>query len=85
MTAGKLTTHVLDTANGCPASGIPIELWNLSHSSPQKLKRLVTNSDGRTDAPLLQGSNFAPGTYELRFAVGAYFQGQTTPLSDPPF
>ncbi len=72
MSTGKLTTHVLDTASGCPASGIEIELWRMS-PTPVRLLSAIANLDGRTDVPLLQGGDMAVGVYELRFAVGAYF------------
>ena len=71
---GKLTTHVLDTAHGCPAAGLAIELWRIDPStSGIQLKTAITNSDGRTDAPLLEGPDWGVGVYELRFAVGPYF------------
>ena len=72
MTRGKLTTHVLDTAHGCPAGGIAIELWRMA-PTPVCLVTAIANSDGRTDAPLLQGNDLDVGIYELRFAVGPYF------------
>ncbi|MGK7891035.1 MAG: hydroxyisourate hydrolase [Leptolyngbyaceae cyanobacterium] len=88
--AGKLTTHVLDTANGCPAAGLTIELWHISQpgdiaSPPQLLKTVVTNSDGRTDVPLLDANEWVVGIYELRFAVGAYFRRRTPDLPTPLF
>jgi 5-hydroxyisourate hydrolase len=64
-----LTTHVLDTMNGRPAVGMQIELW----SSGKILKSVTTNSDGRTDAPLLSPEEFSTGSYELVFYVGDYF------------
>jgi 5-hydroxyisourate hydrolase len=71
---GKLTTHVLDTAHGCPGVGIPISLWAIADSGERQLiTQTVTNDDGRTDAPLLSDSSFKVGTYELVFAVGDYF------------
>ena len=66
---GVLTTHVLDTMNGRPAAGMKIELF----SSGKLTKSVMTNADGRTDAPLLQGDEFAAGSYELLFHVGDYF------------
>lgn len=75
--SGKLTTHVLDTANGCPASGIAIALWQLDSEtntdSKTLLKTIKTNNDGRTDEPLLIGEEFKAGVYELVFTVGNYF------------
>ncbi|MFL6521231.1 MAG: hydroxyisourate hydrolase [Chthoniobacterales bacterium] len=67
----SLTTHVLDTMRGQPAAGMTIELWSLDRS--ERLKSVKTNSDGRTDAPLLAGQEMAAGNYELIFFVGDYF------------
>jgi 5-hydroxyisourate hydrolase len=72
--AGRLTTHVLDTASGRPAAGVPIELWRLD-GERRLLVRVVTNADGRTDGPLLEGDAFESGSYELLFNVGEYFAG----------
>ena len=66
-----LSTHVLDTANGRPAAGMKIELWSVERSA--LVKTVTTNSDGRTDSPLLSGDEFAPGSYELIFYAGDYF------------
>ncbi|HEX3816746.1 MAG TPA: hydroxyisourate hydrolase [Chthoniobacterales bacterium] len=66
-----LSTHVLDTAHGRPAAGMKIELWSRDRSA--LLKTVTTNSDGRTDAPLLSGDEMAAGEYELLFHVGDYF------------
>jgi 5-hydroxyisourate hydrolase len=66
-----LTTHVLDTMRGQPAAGMTIELWSIDQS--KMLKRVQTNSDGRTDTPLLSGEEMTAGNYELIFFVGDYF------------
>ena len=68
---GKLSTHVLDTARGRPAAGMKIELRHLP--SGKTLKALSTNSDGRTDEPVLGPDEIKEGEYELSFHVGAYF------------
>lgn len=83
---GKLTTHVLDTANGCPAGGLVIELWRyFPQGTETNLAQVVTNSDGRTDRPLLEGDCVEAGTYELRFAVGDYFRSRSSQLPEPMF
>jgi 5-hydroxyisourate hydrolase len=79
--AGFLTTHVLDTARGCPAQGLRIVLRNAAGAV---LAEKVTNSDGRTDGPILPQDRFAAGTYELTFHAGDYLratgQGGAEPL-----
>ena len=75
--SGKLTTHVLDTAHGCPATEVAIALWqldsDLNTDSRTLLKTIKTNHDGRTDEPLLAKEELKAGVYELVFTVGNYF------------
>ena len=71
---GRLTTHVLDTANGRPGAGITVELYLLDGKEWSLLKSAKTNADGRTDAPLLEGDRLRAGTYQLVFHIGAYFR-----------
>jgi 5-hydroxyisourate hydrolase len=77
---GRLTTHVLDTALGTPAEGLRIELYRLG-ASREKLCDVITNDDGRVDAPLLDQHAFALGEYELIFHAGDYLRqsGQSLP------
>ncbi len=67
----SLTTHVLDTRNGRPAAGMKIELWTVEPR--QLLHSVTTNSDGRTDQPLLSPNESRSGNFELVFFVGDYF------------
>ena len=84
--SGRLTTHVLDTASGKPAQGVTIHLFAVGNSGARALlKTVLTNDDGRCDAPLLSGAEMRVGTYELVFEVAAYFRATGTALSDPPF
>jgi 5-hydroxyisourate hydrolase len=71
---GRLTTHILDTARGKPAAGVRIALYRISGQSHRKIAEAVTNADGRTDAPLLAGEAFQPGSYELVFFAGDYLR-----------
>ncbi len=80
---GRLTTHVLDTANGKPAAGLKIEL--LRAGPDVLLKTVRTNADGRADAPLLEGDAFATGQYELRFHAGDYLRAAGAVLPEPAF
>ena len=69
--AGWLTTHVLDTARGCPAEGLRITLDRLDGGQRIRLAEMRTNGDGRTDAHILPQAAFATGIYELVFHAGA--------------
>ncbi|MFG6468638.1 hydroxyisourate hydrolase [Roseateles sp. BYS87W] len=82
---GKLTTHVLDTANGCPAAGMAVRLYRFDAEGPKWLRSLVLNDDGRADGPVLEGSAFTAGRYRLVFEVAAYFRAHGTPLPEPAF
>lgn len=83
--AGFLTTHVLDTARGCPAEGLKIALYRVSGNSHRKIAETVTNADGRTDSPILPAEKFKTGTYELVFFAGDYLRASSVAGDDPLF
>lgn len=84
--AAKLSTHVLDTANGCPASGMEIELWLLKGAERVHLKTVRTNQDGRTDEPMLGPGAMQAGEFELVFHVFEYFASKgSKPSGTIPF
>ena len=92
---GRLTTHVLDTMAGAPAAGLAIELWAIPDPGRRpepapggrmhRLAAAVTNPDGRTDEPLVEGEAFAAGRYELRFHAGEYLRARHRIEADPLF
>ncbi|WP_439524101.1 hydroxyisourate hydrolase [Marivita sp.] len=83
--SGYLTTHVLDTAKGCPAAGLKIALYRVSGNSHHKIAETVTNEDGRTDSPILPAGDFKTGTYELVFFAGDYLRASGQAGDDPLF
>lgn len=85
MANGFLTTHVLDTARGCPAAGIRIALYRVNGNAHRKIAETVTNADGRTDAPILPAAKFATGTYELVFFAGDYLRASGQAGQEPLF
>ena len=78
--AAKLSTHVLDTAHGCPASGMKIELWLLDGEERELVTTVKTNADGRTDTPLLSADEMKIGQYEIIFFAGDYFASKSPTL-----
>ena len=83
---GHLSTHVLDTMNGCPAAGMAVELHRSTGRRQRLVKSLVLNGDGRAaDGPLLDAAAMAAGRYRLVFAVAAYFRARGVALPEPPF
>ncbi len=84
-TTGRLTTHVLDTARGRPAEGLHLGLWRIEGATRTPLGQATTNSDGRTDAPLIAQGDLRPGTYEIVFEAGAYLRSRHPDLPEPPF
>lgn len=71
---GYLTTHVLDTARGCPAQGLRIDLYRIEGETRAWIHSLTTNADGRTDRQILPAEEFEIGTYELVFHAGDYLR-----------
>jgi len=81
-----LTTHILDTAHGCPAEGVRIDVSIIDPDGGVRLLKTVsTNADGRTDGPLLAEDELEVGHYEIAFHVGAYFRRQGARTTEPPF
>ena len=83
--AGKLSTHVLDTRIGKPGAGVSIKLYALADGVRTFIKTTQTNSDGRTDEPLLLGDALKTGVYELDFYAGDYYRAQGLELPSPAF
>jgi 5-hydroxyisourate hydrolase len=81
---GLLTTHVLDTARGRPASGVLIELFRVDDGR-SLLGSVTTNEDGRCGEPLLSENDFRNGEYELVFHAGDYFAATGLSLPEPRF
>ena len=80
----KLTTHILDTANGKPGAGVAVRLFSLENGR-HLVASAVTNDDGRTGEPLMDGETFRSGVYELEFSIGDYFSAAGAQQADPPF
>lgn len=71
-----ITTHVLDTSRGRPASGVPVLLEIRADDGWREIARAETDADGRARQLLPPGSPLAAGTWRLTFGVGSYFAAQ---------
>jgi len=76
-----LTTHVLDTMHGQPASGLGLRL----RKDGEIIAEAVTNLEGRPDSPLLSANAIKAGVYRLEFDVGEYFRDLGVALPSPAF
>ena len=82
---GHLSTHVLNTANGCPAAGMQVTLQRLDGDTATTIRAFALNADGRHDGgPLLEAQAMVAGRYRLLFAVAPYFRALGTALPEPP-
>jgi len=79
---GGITTHVLDTARGRPASGIKVELFRLTGENRELLASALTNDDGRCEAPLVHGAEMSAGHYELVFHASDYLRSTCADTSE---
>jgi 5-hydroxyisourate hydrolase len=66
-----ITTHVLDTANGRPAAGVPITLERRNGDAWTQIGSGVTDADGRLRT--LTGPDIDTGTYRITFDTRSYF------------
>ncbi len=82
---GRLTTHVLDAAHGCPGSAIKVELYRVNGAALELVNTSLTNADGRCDTPVLQGADYTSGVYQLQFHAGDYYRARGVALPEPAF
>ena len=84
---GHLSTHVLDTAHGCPAAGMKVTLQRVTaDGSAQTVKSLTLNDDGRAPGgPLLDAAAMQAGRWRLLFEVAPYFRARGIALPELPF
>jgi 5-hydroxyisourate hydrolase len=69
-----ITTHVLDTARGRPASGVPVLLEIQEENGWREIGRALTDNDGRARELLPPGSTPTTGIYRLTFGIETYFR-----------
>ena len=69
-----LTTHVLDTSKGKPASKVKIQLFKINKLEKLLIGKFVTNEDGRVEEPLISAENLEEINYELLFFAGDYLK-----------
>lgn len=69
-----ISTHILDTTRGRPASGVDVTLERAAPLGWTALATGTTDADGRVK-PLLTASPEL-GTYRITFHVAPYFQRQ---------
>lgn len=81
---GQLTTHILDTAHGSPAANVGVRLFAFG-TVRELVASATSNSDGRTEKPLLADEAMHTGTYELEFDIGDYFAASGVPTATPAF
>lgn len=81
---GRISTHVLDTVAGRPGRGVRVELARLADGTRTSIASVVTNDDGRTDAPLVSGAALVSGEYEIVFHIGEHFRASGA-ISGPAF
>jgi 5-hydroxyisourate hydrolase len=81
----RISTHVLDITRGTPAHGIAVELHFVKGADRRLIAAVTTNSDGRTDRPLISADQLETGIYELSFHAADYFHRLGVTLTDPPF
>jgi 5-hydroxyisourate hydrolase len=72
-----ITTHILDTSLGLPASGVPVilEIQSVAHGW-ELVGKGTTDADGRLKELLPQEHVLSQGIYRLTFDTASYFSSQ---------
>lgn len=70
----SITTHVLDTARGRPAAGVPVVLeYQSDHDEWSAVGRGATDDDGRLRTLVPAGEALRTGVYRITFDTDSYF------------
>lgn len=77
--SSAITTHVLDTALGRPAAGVPVRLERIEGDTRTVLAEASTDDDGRVRDLGPGADQIEPGTYCLTFDVAEYASGTGQP------
>ena len=73
MSAAAVTTHVLDTALGRPAAGVPVSARPAWTPTSATIARRRRDRRRRPVRRPRRRRRLEPGTYRLRFDTAAYF------------
>ena len=79
----QITSHILDTTRGRPASGITVILYSGENDQWTEITRSRTNEDGRVGDLLSTGESLQRGIYKLRFETKDYFDRNQIPTFYP--
>lgn len=79
----QITTHILDTARGCPAAGVAITLYHRDGNDWAQVGGGTTDADGRVAALCPAHTPLAAGTYRMHFATADYFTRNNSPVFYP--
>lgn len=69
-----ISTHILDTTRGRPASGVHVALESSAGGAWKKIGEGTTDADGRAKGLMVDSPE--PGTYRITFEVAPYFEAQ---------
>lgn len=74
----QITTHILDTSKGSPASGINVILFQQENNAWKEIGNGTTNTDGRVSDLLNSDIKLPSGNYKLKFDTKKYFDISAT-------
>ncbi len=69
-----ISTHILDTALGSPAVGVPVSLARITGEAWLSINDALTDADGRCKYLLPETQQLQPGTYRVHFDTSAYYK-----------
>jgi 5-hydroxyisourate hydrolase len=69
-----ISTHILDTALGRPATGVPVTLSRQIDAAWLSINEALTDADGRCKYLLPEDEPLQAGTYRVHFDTSAYYR-----------
>lgn len=74
----QVTTHILDTSLGEPASNVEVQLYSYSNNEWNELGQGKTDSDGRVTNLIDSDQSLEAGEYKLRFEIASHYSSNNT-------
>lgn len=84
LSAGGISIHGVDVAQGIPAKGLSVRLKRIDHN-PAEIATGCCAENGHFSHPVAEGAGVERGIYEVEFDVGAYYRGCDVTVPDPAF
>jgi 5-hydroxyisourate hydrolase len=85
LTVPGISIHVVDVTRGVPAAGMRVDVYERMRDARRHVGHAVIAEDGVLRHPMNHGTGINAGTYDVEFAIGAWYRAQHVDVGNPAF